>query len=554
MINLKDVKDKSKIIEDFFKWALDKDNVSLSSEVDLSLVSEYMDPKIYYTEEIENLFQTKAMKRIGRVAQLGLAVSDNENNYHSRLDHSKGTYNRKLEELILLTSKEEYRKYIEENNLKMYLIAELVKEATHDIGHLPLSHVMEIKVVGRRDFHEDIGKRIVLEDEEIREVLRSISPNLRDVIETIYREDTLHMEPHDEGNYDVDRMDYVLRDSTYNGDRVVGYSNEPYSKVSVCIDEKGNVIKNKDGSIQIKDNGNVSAEQIDVYEYSSLKPIENFLKRRENLYKRIYFSKTTQVRDSIAGDLGRCITLGKTGKEAEELKNFLKDIKEKDVQIDLNEYLEWDDIKFYNNCLDIAEKCDNEAMKDIALMTIPTLDALINLTFSHLDLKNVKKISYKNLSREDKEFVRRVKGLIIKDTDVCKKLRDREFYYKNRLICTDDEKIKQLRDKLGNKIEYSSACICAYKSNMPIYIKDESGKIYMLHEHPKRSIEWNNRKENLNVAFATIPKLKLDGYSDGEIEEIKSVFDPEQDPTMAGNDVNMRICKVGNNIEEYFDI
>ena len=87
------------------------------------------------------------MKRLGRINQLGLAISENNNFYHNRLEHSKGTYNRKLEELIYLTSDNSYKEYIEKNNLKLYLLAELIKEAGHDIGHLPLSHIMEIKIM-----------------------------------------------------------------------------------------------------------------------------------------------------------------------------------------------------------------------------------------------------------------------------------------------------------------------------------------------------------------------------------------------------------------------
>lgn len=168
MESLSDVEDKKKIVKEFFCWVLGKDNVNLYEEVDLTLASDYYDPNIYYTKEIWDFFNTRAMKRIGRVGQLGLIILENKNCYHNRLEHSKGTYNRKLEELIYLASNPEYREYIEKNNLKLYLVAELIKEAAHDIGHLPLSHILEVYIMKRRDFHEDIGKRILLEDEQIR--------------------------------------------------------------------------------------------------------------------------------------------------------------------------------------------------------------------------------------------------------------------------------------------------------------------------------------------------------------------------------------------------
>ena len=125
MKNLSDVESKRQIVEEFFSWVLDKPNVELFEELDLSLAPDYYDPNIYYTKEIADFFNTDAMKRIGRVAQLGLIALENINCYHNRLEHSKGTYNRKLEELIYLASNPEYRAYIEQNNLKLYLVESL---------------------------------------------------------------------------------------------------------------------------------------------------------------------------------------------------------------------------------------------------------------------------------------------------------------------------------------------------------------------------------------------------------------------------------------------
>ena len=161
MINLRKINSKKEITKDFFQWLFEKEEIELTSEIDFSLCPYYNDPYIYYPQEIKNFFDTKAMKRLGKIGQLGLTISKNENSYHTRLEHSKGTYNRKLEELIMLYQNDNYKKHIEDNNMKLYLIAELIKEAGHDIGHLPLSHIMEIQLIQKRNFHEDIGRRIL---------------------------------------------------------------------------------------------------------------------------------------------------------------------------------------------------------------------------------------------------------------------------------------------------------------------------------------------------------------------------------------------------------
>ena len=50
------------------------------------------------------------------------------NTYHNRLEHSKGVYNRKVEEFIYNFQQPEWKNFIESNDLKLTLIAELIKD------------------------------------------------------------------------------------------------------------------------------------------------------------------------------------------------------------------------------------------------------------------------------------------------------------------------------------------------------------------------------------------------------------------------------------------
>ena len=99
MINLEDINTKENLIQDFYRWLFDDNNVFdksviLEKEVDISLAPYYTDPYIYYPKQIANFFNTKAMQRLGRVSQLALANDIYPNIYHNRLEHSKGVYNR----------------------------------------------------------------------------------------------------------------------------------------------------------------------------------------------------------------------------------------------------------------------------------------------------------------------------------------------------------------------------------------------------------------------------------------------------------------------------
>ena len=169
MIILENVDTKEELIKEFYTWLFDDKlivdkSVELQKELDISLVQSHSDPYIYYPKQIANFFNTSPMKRLSRISQLGLANNIYPNTYHSRLEHSKGVYNRKLEEFLYNFQNENWRNTIEKKNQKIYLLADLIKMAGHDIGHLPLSHLMEIELFSYRGAHEDLGKRIMLEN------------------------------------------------------------------------------------------------------------------------------------------------------------------------------------------------------------------------------------------------------------------------------------------------------------------------------------------------------------------------------------------------------
>ena len=192
-MNLENLESKEPLIRDFFTWLFDDDRiinkeVILEKEIDLTLAPYYMDPNIYFPKQIFDFFNTKAMKRLGRVSQLGLVINDFPNTYHNRLDHSKGVYYRKLEEMLYNFQNPDWKKNIESQKMKLYLLADLIKMAGHDIGHPPLSHELEMHLFQYKGAHEVIGKRIMLEDSEIQSLLNSISKDLPSALKNLYKE------------------------------------------------------------------------------------------------------------------------------------------------------------------------------------------------------------------------------------------------------------------------------------------------------------------------------------------------------------------------------
>lgn len=202
------MQNKKELVQNFYNWLFNKE-VILQEEEDLSLAINYYDNNIYYPEEIEKIFLSKPMQRLGKITQLSSLDS-----VYTRLEHSKGVYNRKLELFLMEFQDEEWRNSQTEED-KVYIIGELIKSAMHDVGHLPLSHVIEIAVLNSREYHEKLGKRIVLENIELDKIFQKINPKLKEILREIYEDekyDKFGFKTLDEGNYDIDRLDYLMRD------------------------------------------------------------------------------------------------------------------------------------------------------------------------------------------------------------------------------------------------------------------------------------------------------------------------------------------------------
>ena len=548
MINLKDIDNKEYIIKEFFEWLFDDTriidkNIELQNEIDLSLAPFYMDPNIYYPKQISAFFESQPMQRLGRISQLSLAINTFPNTYHNRLDHSKGTYNRKLEEMILNFENPQWKKYIEENNLKLYLIGDLFKMAGHDIGHFPLSHAFEEEIYHNHDAHEIIGQKIMLENKELQNIFNNISPSLPDIMKELYKKDILNFTIHDTGNYDVDRLDYLSRDSLY-----LGIPQElhtlPYKTISVKTDFLNNPLLSEDFSIIQSDAGN---SFIDVYDYSSLEPIENLLELRYSLYPNCYMSKSTKASECAIGTFLKAL-LSTSSTYGKDLKDFISKIQCVHIEdTDLSEFLKWDDIKLYEQIIEIAEKHEDANIRDLATMVIPNMESFLNMLYSHLNLHNSAEISDKDLA-----FLKKIKHIIRSNSEFSKNLRNPNFILENTLFNETNCLIP------NNDIFCTfSYRLRGYSKKSPIYVENKDGQIYELSKHPERKCDWDEKSTQLQVQCTYLPFLRFSGMSETYIDKLKKEFSTKDYPdleTVANYPIklNMQPLQVGHNIEDTF--
>lgn len=155
---------------------------------------------------INELLNTREMKRLKYILQLGECFNVFFNAVHTRYSHSIGVYRNAMEIIKSLNVK------INEYDRKIIVAAALL----HDVGHGPRSHCFE-GWTGHK--HEIMTQKIILTNTtEVNQVLRKHNLKPEDVIKIINHESEKKF--HSQivsSQIDADRLDYLLRDSYFVG-------------------------------------------------------------------------------------------------------------------------------------------------------------------------------------------------------------------------------------------------------------------------------------------------------------------------------------------------
>ena len=169
-----------------------------------------------------SIIDTVEMQRLRRIRQLGFSYLVYPGANHTRFEHSLGTYhlmNVLLDRLGMARDADEE-----------LIVASLI----HDVGHGPYSHVTEPliqKLTGAS--HEDIGYVLSTDGEVKERDSEPSAPTIAEVVEA-YRLDRRKIQSYIKGErtgnrtsrdisrilngeIDVDKMDYLVRDSYYTG-------------------------------------------------------------------------------------------------------------------------------------------------------------------------------------------------------------------------------------------------------------------------------------------------------------------------------------------------
>ncbi len=221
---------------------------------------------------IYDLIQHPYFQRLRRISQMGLSYLVYPGAHHTRFHHAIGAMHMMQKAVEVLRSKDVLISKEEETALFSAILL-------HDIGHGPFSHAMEHSIVAVH--HEAIS--LLYMNKLNEEFNGQLSLAIQIFKGEYHRKFMLQLIS---SQLDMDRMDYLKRDSFYSGVA------------------EGNI--NSDRLIQML---NVSDDVL-VLEEKAIYSIEKFLMARRLMYWQAYLHKTSLVAE---------LTLTKTLQRAKEL-------------------------------------------------------------------------------------------------------------------------------------------------------------------------------------------------------------------------------------------
>ncbi len=205
------------------------------------------------TDRVRQIIDTAEFRRLARVSQLGLVSLVYPAAHHTRFEHSLGVYRLALLFLKRLAYDERFARLVRREDAELFIVTSLL----HDLGHWPFCHPIEDIHLPSVPSHQLFANSFLLEG-EMADALRhdwGIQP--RDVVAL------LSEKPRDptsrllgtmlSGPIDIDKMDYLFRDSLHAGVPYGRHFDQPRLIGSLCLNEAG------DG-LAITDKGKTAAE------------------------------------------------------------------------------------------------------------------------------------------------------------------------------------------------------------------------------------------------------------------------------------------------------
>lgn len=171
-----------------------------------------------FTPRVRALVDTVEFRRLAQITQLGLVSRIYPGAMHTRFEHALGVFHNALRYLWQLGKDERFRKAIDRHSAEVLMAAALL----HDLGHWPYCHPIEDMGLADLPPHEEFAAEFLAPHRELAQVLRNewrIEPEeVLDVLVAQTDSPKLRLlRSILSGPIDIDKMDYLERDSLHSG-------------------------------------------------------------------------------------------------------------------------------------------------------------------------------------------------------------------------------------------------------------------------------------------------------------------------------------------------
>ena len=213
-------------------------------------------------ELIFDLIEHKFFQRLRRISQMGLSYLVYPGAHHTRFHHALGCMHLMQKAVRVLRFKGVSISEDEETALYVAILL-------HDIGHGPFSHAMEHSIVNEVN-HESISLMFM---EKINEDFNGSLTLAIQIFKGEYHRNFLHQLI--SSQLDMDRLDYLKRDSFYTGVAEGNINSERLITMLTVVNDEL------------------------VIEEKGIYSVEKFLLARRLMYWQVYLHKTSLVAESL---------------------------------------------------------------------------------------------------------------------------------------------------------------------------------------------------------------------------------------------------------------
>jgi HD superfamily phosphohydrolase len=207
------------------------------------------------TPRVRRLIDTTSFRRLGQISQLGLVRLVYPAATHTRQEHSLGVFLSAIEYLDQLGGDARFVAAVSPNDAELLLAAALL----HDIGHWPFGHPIEDLGLPDVADHEQLAERAIVEG-DVADVLRKdwkLKPqDVADLVcGNVQNGSRRLLRSILSGPIDVDKIDYLMRDSLHAGVPYGQHFDRRRLIGSLCLNEAGD-------ALAISDKGKTAAEMM----------------------------------------------------------------------------------------------------------------------------------------------------------------------------------------------------------------------------------------------------------------------------------------------------